>query len=199
MRDNFIMGGGVPLIIEQIDENKIKVTVDTDEQREFGVTYESMNYSDANTRRLCERIMSKANKEIGFKIGNAKLMVEARQSCNGNVTLYLSRIQAKPDRERLFEGSICFNDANALMDACDIFKYYIPVLKSSSLYYYQNKYYMFFEVIQTRKEADLIWRTLLEYGDRIPYGKLYIQEHGECICEEGLIERTIGINPIHSI
>ena len=146
------------MIIEQVDENKIKVIVNTEEQKEFGVTYESMNYSDANTRKLCERIMNKAGREIGFKIGSAKLLVEARQSYNGNVTLYLSKIPSKQDKERLFEGNICFSEANALMDACKLFYPELETLKDSSLYYYQEKYYLFFEVLQTKANAESLWR-----------------------------------------
>ena len=91
------------MTIEQINVHKIKVTVSERDQEEFGVTYESMNYSDANTRRLCEKIMYRAGKEIGFRTGGAKLLVEARQSGNGNVTLYLSKIEPKAEEEKKAE------------------------------------------------------------------------------------------------
>ena len=186
------------MIIEQVDENKIKVIVNTEEQKEFGVTYESMNYSDANTRKLCERIMNKAGREIGFKIGSSKLLVEARQSYNGNVTLYLSKISAQKEQERLFEGNICFSDANALMDACKLFYTYVETLKDSSLYYYKNKYYLFFEVLQTRTGAESLWRTLLEFGDKISVSRAFIKEHGECICKEDIILKMLGLSHMYN-
>ena len=88
--------------IEQIDANKIRVTVDSRDQAEFGVTYESMDYSDSNTRRLCEKIMTLARTQVGFSVGNAKLLVEARQSCNGSVTLYLSRVPVLLEDTQLY-------------------------------------------------------------------------------------------------
>ena len=77
---------------ELLNENRIKVTVTTTEQEFFGVSYETMDYSDGKTRKLCEKIIEEAGKEVGFKIDDGKLLVEARQCCNGNVALYLSRI-----------------------------------------------------------------------------------------------------------
>ena len=80
------------MLIEQLDQNKIKVTVDASDQEKYGVTYESMTYSDCNTRRLCESIMEKAKREIGFNVSGEKLLVEARKSTDGAVTLFLSKI-----------------------------------------------------------------------------------------------------------
>ena len=50
------------MYIEQINESKIKVTVDADDQLKYGITYETMNCDDANTRRFCERIILDATR-----------------------------------------------------------------------------------------------------------------------------------------
>lgn len=180
------------LTIEQIDDNKIKVTVSEKDQAEFGVTYESMNYSDANTRRLCEKIMHRAGKEIGFRTGGAKLLVEARQTGNGNVTLYLSRIEPKAEEEKRFSGIAAFEDMNGVMDCCKIFEGFLPSLKANSLYRLNGKYYLYFEIIQKRKNAEQLWKTILEFGEKANMGKGFLSEHGECLCPKEFIEKMSG-------
>lgn len=177
------------MTIEQIDNNKIKVTVSEKDQEEFGVTYESMNYSDANTRRLCEKIMARAGREIGFRTGGAKLLVEARQSPNGIVTLYLSKIEPKTEEEKLFSGIAGFEDLNSLMDCCKIFEGMLPALKESSLYFCGGKYYLSFTVLLKRKSAEQLWKTILEFGEKAKMGKGYLSEHGECLCPQEFIEK----------
>lgn len=179
--------------IEQVDDNKIKVTVDTNDQKEFGVTYESMNYSDINTRKLCEKIMSIARAQVGFRIGNAKLLVEARQSCNGSVTLYLSRIPiSKDDLEQLYGQMVSFKDANSLMDGCKFFKAYSQSLEDSILYFYNNRYYLYFEIVSTRQYADTLLRSILEYGERSPLNRCILDEYGQCITPSGAVEKVLA-------
>ena len=80
------------MYIEQISESKIKVTVDVEDQEKYGITYETMDYEDANTRRLCEKIISEAQSEIGFDSRNSRILVEARNGSKGNITIFISKI-----------------------------------------------------------------------------------------------------------
>lgn len=177
------------MTIEQINDHKIKVTVSERDQEEFGVTYESMNYSDANTRRLCEKIMYRAGKEIGFRTGGAKLLVEARQSGNGNVTLYLSKIEPKAEEEKLYSGIAVFEKMNSVIDCCHLFGPLLSSLQKSSLYQYEGKYYLIFEIVQKRKKAEMLWKTILEFGEKSKKGKGFLAEHGECLCPNHFIEK----------
>lgn len=164
--------------IEQIDPNRIKVVVDTGEQREYGVTYESMNYSDANTRKLCEKIMSLARTQVGFSVGNAKLLVEARQSCNGSVTLYLSRISQEKEKTELFGQMLVFRDVNALLDCRPLFDGYGA---ETDLFFYGDRYYLYFELQTTQPRAERLLGDLLEYGDRSSLDVSFLREHGSAL------------------
>lgn len=178
--------------IEQINDNKIKVTVNQEDQKEFGVTYESMNYSDINTRKLCEKIMLIAKKQTGFSIGNAKLLVEARQSVNGNVTLYLSKIPVGSERrEEYLCQTICFNSVNDMLDGCNLLLPYLEKLECSYLYEYDNKYYLYFEIFEVHADARLLLQNLLEYSERTQYDKYYLSEHGKIIAEGNAIEKIL--------
>lgn len=178
--------------IEQINTDKIKVTVDESDQKEFGVTYESMNYSNSNTRKLCEKIMAVANKQIGFCACGAKLLVEARRSLNNTVTLYISRIPNDPaDKHEYFCQTVCFEDVNALLDSCRLFQKIEQEIQTSDLMEYENKYYLYFEIYSTAEQAKKLLLNLLEYATNTPISDCMLKEHGTIITEYDAIPELL--------
>lgn len=164
--------------IEQIDANKIRVTVDPRDQAEYGVTYESMDYSDSNTRRLCERIMTLARTQVGFRVGDARLLVEARQSCNGAVTLYLSRIPLGREEAQLYCQTLMFRTADSLLDSRRLFASADPDTLRAELYSWEGKYYLYIELNSTHQQAKIVVSRFLEYAERSPLSRAFLQEHG---------------------
>lgn len=168
--------------IEQITPDKIKVTVDECDQKEFGITYESMNYSNGNTRRLCEKIMSAARNQIGFSASGAKLLVEAHKSINNTVTLYISKIPNDcMDKNEYFCQTICFDETNALLDGCKIFKNACAEIQTSDLYEYEGKYYLYFEIYSNIERARTLLLNLLEYATNTDISLPILKEHGSLI------------------
>ena len=174
---------------ELLNENRIKVTVTTTEQEFFGVSYETMDYSDGKTRKLCEKIIEEAGKEVGFKIDDGKLLVEARQCCNGNVALYLSRIPTEEHNMHTYEGIRRFDETNDMLDSLKIFARFHGCVNESRLYCLNGIYYIYFKVFLYRSEADELWYSLLEFGDKTSQTKMSLDEYAECI-SENLIERV---------
>ena len=171
--------GDLIMIIEQVDQNKIKVVVDTDEQRRYGITYETMTYCDCNTRKLCERIVERAKNEVGFSVGDSKLLVEAKQGLNGTVTLFLSKISiSEKEKQELFGQTVKFSTLDDTLDSDIIFDTYKEIIKSKSLYSYDGCYYIYFEVLSTHKEARKLLTELLEFGDKSSLSLEALQEHG---------------------
>lgn len=168
------------MIIEQINQNKIKVVVDSDEQKKYGITYETMTYCDCNTRILCERIVERAKNEVGFSVGDSKLLVEAKQGLNGTVTLFLSKIPVSNDeKEELFGQTVRFSKLDDALDSIMIFNLYEEKVKSREIYKYENRYYIYFEILATHKEAKSLLVLLLEYGDKTCLAREVLEEHGE--------------------
>lgn len=168
------------MIIEQINQNKIKVVVDTDEQRKYGITYETMTYCDCNTRKLCESIVERAKNEVGFSVGNSKLLVEAKQGLNGSVTLFLSKISVQPDEiEELFGQSVLFSSIDDLLDSFFVFNLIQDKLKTRNVYVYENKYYMYFELLATHETAKKFLTELLEFCEKTSFSYEFLEEHGE--------------------
>ena len=168
------------MIIEQINQNKIKVVVDTDEQRKYGITYETMTYCDCNTRKLCESIVERAKNEVGFSVGNSKLLVEAKQGLNGSVTLFLSKISVQPDEfEELFGQSVLFSSIDDLLDSFSVFNLIQDKLKTRNVYVYDNKYYIYFELLATHETAKKFLIELLEFCEKTSFSYEFLEEHGE--------------------
>ena len=167
------------MLIEQLDENKIKVTVDTSDQKEYGVTYESMTYSDCNTRKLCETIMERAKYEIGFNTNGAKLLVEAKKSLDGSVTLFLSKIlSCEESLDELFGQTINFKSFDDLCDCRRILNKYQEKITVVDTYTVSGKYYLYFEILCRKKQAAELLRTVLEYGEKSQLSHEALNEHG---------------------
>jgi len=179
--------------IEKIDINKIKVTVDEQDQEAFGVSYETMSYSDKATRNLCETIIAKAKKQNGFSTENSKIFVEAKQNKNGNVTLYISRIPIKDDCEEYLCQTLVFENENDLLDGCRIFGKNEDIMKSV-LYSYKNKYYLYFEIFAYLKDAKKLLRNLLEYSQRAEEKYQWLDEYANKI-SDNVIQKinSVGI------
>jgi len=168
------------MIIEQVNKNKIKVVVDTDEQRKYGITYETMTYCDGNTRKLCESIVERAKNEIGFSVGDSKLLVEAKQSLNGSVTLYLSKITVQDtDVEELFGQTVEYSSVDNMIDSFSVFKMITDKIKTQNIYEYDNKYYIYFELFVSHSVAKKFLTELLEFCDKTSFSYEFLEEHGK--------------------
>jgi negative regulator of genetic competence, sporulation and motility len=78
------------------------------------------------------------------------------------------------------------------MDGCKFFKAYSQSLEDSILYFYNNRYYLYFEIVSTRQYADTLLRSILEYGERSPLNRCILDEFGQCITPSGAVEKVLA-------
>jgi negative regulator of genetic competence, sporulation and motility len=182
------------MYIEQVDENKIKATLESDDLKMFGVTYESMDCGDKNTRKMCTRIMSIAKERVGFCLGDAKLLVEAKKVRDNLIVLYLSKESTvKDDPDDLYGQLVRYNNIDGFLDSCKCFGKYLNILESNTLYFYNDQYYLYFEVNLSHKIAKDLLHTVLEYGELTNLKKDILDEQNECIIASGVIERVLSV------
>lgn len=184
------------MTIESIDQDRIKVTVDRTDQLRYGINYETMTYSDINTRRLCEKIVRAANRKIGFTVDNARLLVEAKQDAQGTVILYLSRIPYEEETDEGKEDYFCqvvrFSDSSSLLDAVSLFSSVRELLVYSSLYEWDRSFFLYFEIYSTHRTANRLLRDVLEYGQRTLISKIWLDEHAVCISRDTALLRMMS-------
>ena len=166
--------------------NRIKVTVSEHEQKKYGISYETMDHTDQNTRKLCEEIIKRADREMGFSPDDGKILVEARKRSDGNVTLYLSKVPAEINDIRTFEGTAVLRDCDAVLDAVFLLSRFSSFPITCKLYYYAGEYYISFRISAKRKDADTLWFSLLEYGEKTSKSPEFLAEYAECISQNFL-------------
>jgi negative regulator of genetic competence, sporulation and motility len=144
---------------------------------------------------MCQNIVSIAKSQVGFRIGNDKLLVEAKRSNSDSIILYLSRVPvSQNDSEYLYNKIICFSDMDCFIDSYKVFKKYMESFKNSVLYFYDNEYYLYFEIASTRKNFDILIRLISEYGECSEINKCILDEHGQQVSASGDVKRVLTAN-----
>lgn len=173
------------MYIEQISESKIKVTVDAEDQEKYGITYETMDYEDANTRRLCEKIISEAQSEIGFDSRNSRILVEARNGSKGNITIFISKIPKSLDDgyECMFQ-IMRFETIDDLLDSRKVFASFSESIIRKEIYEDGGEFFLYIEVEGLPSTAKKFILALNEFGEPCHIRREYLREHGKLLAKD---------------
>ena len=173
------------MYIEQISESKIKVTVDAEDQEKYGITYETMDYEDANTRRLCEKIISEAQSEIGFDSRNSRILVEARNGSKGNITIFISKIPKSLDDgyECMFQ-IMRFETIDYLLDSRKVFASFSESIIRKEIYEDGGEFFLYIEVEGLPSTAKKLILALNEFGEPCHIRREYLREHGNLLAKD---------------
>ena len=145
--------------IEKLTENQIRITLNIDDLNENNINLHSFMSNSFESQDLFYTILDKAEKEIGFKTDNYKLMIEALSVPGGNFVLTITRInqeQLKPKKrlqakrkELKFNDEILIYKFKSFDDFCEFGNYlkleapeFLKNLKKSKLFKYNSEYYI---------------------------------------------------------
>ncbi len=174
--------------IEENGEEKICVTLSSMDMSELEITYEDLDYSNIETRRVIWTILDEAKKVLGKPINpDNRLLIQASPYDDGGCFLqftYLPEIAdnkkkrfiLKKDTEPLL--FCAFND-DAFIDSLALLKENEENLNNVECYKYQSKYYL---VLQPKMSfSEKIIFLFSETGHISPFLKKEISnlyEHG---------------------
>lgn len=177
--------------IIKIDDDTIQILISSDEQKMFGVYSENVRKSDVHTRKMCEKILAAATKERLFKQTSNTLSVKAKQTERG-LTLWIGNAPKKENMEYFYQ-TVRFDSINDLYDVLPFFdkKETDPIY--SSLYIYEGKYYLYFEIFSSQKDANRLLRNILEYGYCTPCDRSVLTEHGKTLIKDDALERMLHL------
>ena len=110
--------------IEAHDDYRIAVELSDEDMDELEITYEDLDYSNIETRRVLWTILDEARQALGKEINlSEKMLIEAVPSGKGGCTIYFTVLQKPSEKNiqsRLSKGScscsLQFSDVNALID-----------------------------------------------------------------------------------
>ena len=200
--------------IEKLNENKIRITLNLDDLKENNIDLHSFMASSIETQDLFYNMLDRAEKEVGFKTKDYKLMIEALAIPNGNFVLTVTRFSKdiepikKPKAKRK-SISTCnnvsiyeFSNFDNFIELCHYLisntdsSTYIK-LKKSKLYKLDSKYYLVLNIANIKLDNfKKLHCSIVEFGRFISNSDLFerkLIEYGTIIFKTNAIEKCINV------
>ena len=158
--------------IESNGEEKITVTLSQTDMNDLDITYDEMDYSNIETRRVIWTILDKARKTLGKSVDtDGKLLIEVSPSEDGGCILHFTnsplgdskskkRLIMKKEAEPIL---FCPWDENSFLDCLKIAPKLKDFIKASEPYEYNDSFYIIFRPKLTFSEK--ILHILCEFGN----------------------------------
>ncbi len=159
--------------MEESSRNEILITLSPSDQAAFGIRYETMSFSDGQTRRFCEQAAVLVCLREGWQ-ARGNLSIRAVENPSGDLLLYFS-LTGEAERG-VYCQVIEFSDLDGLLDSRNAF------LRDPDLcveiYQWDGKYYLWYEFYTSPDRFDDFTLTMLEYGDSSFVDRSFLAEHG---------------------
>ena len=196
--------------IEKLNENKIRITLNLEDLKENNIDLHSFMASSIETQDLFYNMLDKAEKEVGFKTQNYKLMIEALAIPNGSFVLTVTRLSKdlEPLKKPKFKRKALSNNSETTIYEFENFDNFIELcnylcsnvdkstytkLKKSRLYKQNSKFYL---VLNTNKIDLNIFKkihcSIVEFGKFIANSDLFerkLIEYGTVIYKTNAIDK----------
>lgn len=202
--------------IEMINENKIKVMFDAIELVENNISIHSFLSNSFETQKLFLAILDIANEEFGFNTNNCKLSCETISFNNKNFVVIVTKSASKVgsyskynlldinnltnsyNNNSFITNKLIYKFSN-MEDVLLFCKYFIKIFPkvelSSSLYQYQNKFFLKIDIkTQNLKKVHNIISVLSEFESNLSISKLAFQrleEYSDLIFKDNAIENLV--------
>lgn len=167
---------------------KICVTLTKKDLQDLDITYEELDYSNIETRRVIWTILDQARKVLGKSITlDNKLLINAMPANDGGCCLEFTQLTQevnKSQRKAVLKKEdepilFCSFDLNAFLDCIKQVRLDAPRVREVSSYIYENNYYIIIYP-QPQLSKGLLFQ-LCEYGNTCPASQKAIAD----ICEGG--------------
>lgn len=134
---------------EKLTDRKIKIIVSIKDMELNNVSAKSIFSNTDASQKLLQTILNMAEKEIGFKTGNSKLLVEAIMCSEEECTFTITKLSEKKVKLKNISNSFIFN-FNCFDDFLDLCAFINNMSnlnlkefsKNFSLILYNNTYYL---------------------------------------------------------
>lgn len=185
---------------EKITDTQIKIILDITDMELHNITSESIISTSTFPQKLLQTMLKTAEKEVGFKVDDSKLLVEATMPTNNEcvfiITKLITQTISSQDNSFVFKFN-CFDDFIAL---CTFLNNLSDLnlkdfSENFSLILYNNTYYLYdSDISKYSILLDYMKETFSEFGTRI-YNSTEIEgilnEYGKVIFENNAIVNCI--------
>ena len=187
---------------EKITETKIKIILSLQDMESNNLSAENVLSNSADSQKLINTMISKAEEELGFKPDDSQLLVEAvvpsDEECIFTITKLSDDKICYPQHGNCFIFKFdCFDDFINLCNFLDNFSYLClnEISKNFSLVYYNNTYYLkFVESKYSCIVIDYIKTLFEEFGKDVSHCAGIdgiLNEYGKVIFSKNAILKCI--------
>lgn len=188
---------------EKLTETKIRIILSLKDIEVNNLSVENVLSNSADSQKLLNTILTQAEKELGFKLDDSKLLVEAMalsdEECIFTITKLLDEKIYYPKSSNSFIFKFeSFDDFINLCTFLNNFPYLClkDVSKNFSLIYYNNTYYLrFIEVGNSSIVIDYIKTLFDEFGKDVSHSTGIdgvLNEYGKVIFSKNAIIKCIN-------
>lgn len=187
--------------IDSNNNGKITVALSPEDMNELDITYDELDYSNIETRRVIWTILDKAGQTLGKSIDtNSRLLIEVAPLNEGGCVLHFTflpfsdlktkkRLIMKKEAEPVLFTAF---DESAFLDSFKALRALSERVKSVESYKYKNKFH--FVIYPELTFSDSIIFVLCEFGECLTCSRDEIAN----ICEYGLSQRIDSLLNIGS-
>lgn len=199
--------------IEKLTDNKIRIIIDLDELSDKNIDIHSLIENNDKAHLLFQTILNEAEKQVGFKVQNCKLLVEAFSTKDGYVVFTLTKYKNdsshSPKKVKYRRKTLSNTYKNAIYkfnnfdEFCNFCTYcnssklsdLTGFAKNISLYEYNNFYYLIFTNINISfNYNNLFYTSISEFSNLISNSLIFkskLMEHGRVIFKANAIKNGI--------
>lgn len=192
--------------IEKLNENKIKITLSSDDLKARNIDVQSFIYNTPESQDLFWDVMKEAEKEYGFSVDESMVYVEASATATGIFTLTVTKTAnslnqtnthkkvKRPNYKLKRKNTItplnnCIYKFSSFDDICDFCKFSnIENFGNNALYELDSNYYL---LTTTVPNCNILEYAIKEHHIDILLAK--ISEYGKKIIDKNALE-TIYTN-----
>lgn len=199
--------------IEKLTDNKIRIIIDIDELSKKNIDIHNLSQNSEKAHTLFQSILNEAEKQVGFKVQNCKLLIEAFSTADGYVVFTLTKYKSESTnspkklkyRRKVLSNS--YKNAIYKFSAFDEFCNFCTYCSSSnlsdlkdfakniSLYEYKGFYYLVFTGINDKfTYTNLFYTSISEFSNLISSSLIFkstLIEHGKVIFKTNAIKNGI--------
>jgi len=193
---------------EKIDDTKIRIILSLQDMESNNISVENILSNSADSQKLLETIITKAEKKLGFNPEDSKLLIEAVPS-NKNCIFTITKL--------LDETICCVKTYNSFIFKFDSFDDFInlctylnnfsylclkDISKNFSLIYYNSTYYLkYIDVENCSVVLEYIKTFITEFGKDVSnsagiegvlneYGKVIFSKNAITKCINSFMQKT---------
>lgn len=201
--------------IEKLTDNKIRIIINVEELSEKNIDIFNLPSSKEKIYDLFDGILKEAEKQVGFKAQDCRLLIEAFSASEGYIVFTFTKYKnnttpAKPTKKLKYKRKTYTNNYknaiykfNNFEEFCNFSTYcnstklsdLKQLAKNISLYEYNNFYYLILSNINKNfVNINLFYTSISEFSNLASTSILFkskIQEYGNVIFKANAIKNTI--------